>query len=120
MYFSQNLHIGIHYPPLPEDKQPTLDSGLADSDSSGEEQEEEVEENEQSASKPTLKRGRHKDPEVTSKHTSSGDLGLDDLDPKVVHNAVPVRTLPPLSKKQRQDPWDLDILDGDEDDDDSE
>ena len=81
-----------------------------------------VEETEHSASKPTLKRGRSEDPEVTLKHTSSSDLRPEDLDPKIVHDVVPVSSLPPLPlpKKPRPDTWNLDGILGDDDDDDSE
>ena len=120
----QNLEFGEHYPPLPEDGvdsdllDPALDPSAADAESS-EEVEYEEEDAEQSGSKAPRKRGRSEDlgDEATSRNTSSSEAATEGLNPKVVHDIVPLNTLhpPPLKKLRQESPWDLDALEEDDD-----
>ena len=52
---------------------------------------------------------------MTSKHTSSTNLKLEDVDPRLALDVAPMSARPP--KKPRNDTWDLDNM---LDDDDSE
>ena len=62
------------------------------------------------------KRDHNEEDEVTSKHTTSSDRMLEDIDPKMALEVAPISSRPPLPKKIRNDTWDLDdILDDDED-----
>ena len=72
-----------------------------------------AEETEHSSSKHSPKHSRSEEEEVTSKHTSSTDLGAEDANPSQGLNVPPLDSRPP--KKQRKDAWDLAL-----DDDDSE
>ena len=110
-FLRQNKDIGICYPPLSDGKLTAVDS-VVDSESA-EKEEDIVEETDHSTSRHSLKHGRSEDEEVTSKHTSSTDLKLEDVDPKLALDVAPISARPP--KKPRNDTWDLDEVLGDDD-----
>ena len=74
-----------------------------------------AEETDHSTSLRSSKRGRPDDDEATSKHTSSGDVIVDEFQSKTVLNVSPISSRPPPAKKIRSDAWDLEILDDDDD-----
>ena len=51
---------------------------------------------------------------MTSKHTSSTNLRLEDVDPMLALDVSPISARPP--KKPRNDTWNLDEVLGDDDD----
>ena len=74
-----------------------------------------AEETDQSTSLRSSKRGHPDDDEATSKHTSSGDVIIDEGQSKPDLNVSPISSRPPPTKKIRSDAWDLEILDDDDD-----
>jgi hypothetical protein len=74
-----------------------------------------AEETDHSTSLRSSKRGRPDDDEATSKHTSSGDVIVDEGQSKPVLNVSPISSRLPPAKKIRSDAWDLEILDDDDD-----
>ena len=115
MSLLQNKDFGVCYPSISDDKLTAVNS-VADSESTMKEEEAVAKETEHSTSRPSLKRDRCEEDEVTSKHTSPSESRPEDIDPKVVHDVVPVSSRPPLPKKPRADTWDLDNMLGDDDD----
>ena len=73
-----------------------------------------AEETELRTSRHSLKRCRSEDDEVTSKHTSSTDPRLEEVDSRLALDIAPIRSCPP--KKPRNDTWNLDEVLGDDDD----
>ena len=98
------------YPPLDDNKLTAVD--LSNSESAGEEDEEEapVEETEHSTSRRSK---RDEDEEVSSKHTASTDPRTEDVDSGAALDIAPISMRPP--KKPRVDAWDLDNMLDDDD-----
>ena len=114
MYFicRQNQKVKPSYPPR-SDARLTAPDTTAPSESS-DRYEDIAEETEHSTSLRSSKRGRQDDEEVTSKHTSSGDLIRDEGHSKEVLNVSPISSHPPPAKKVRSDAWDIEVLDDDD------
>ena len=110
--YQQNQKVKPSYPPRSDPRLTALDT-TAPAESS-DRYEDVAEETDQSTSLRSSKRGRPDDDEATSKHTSSGDLIMEEGHSKEVLNVSPISSRPPPAKKVRNDAWDIEVLDDDD------